>query len=86
MNWDQIEGNWKQMKGLVAKRWGRLTDDDLEIAKGNRQLLEGRVQERYGIAKEAVEKELDEFLHSTGDSEVATQGGPITTETLKQGM
>jgi uncharacterized protein YjbJ (UPF0337 family) len=85
MNWDQVEGNWKQMKGLVAKKWGKLTEDDLAVAKGNRQLLEGRIQERYGIAKEIAEKELDEFLHAD-PAEVSKGGDPVTTETLKQGM
>ena len=52
MNWDQIKGNWKQFSGEARKQWGKLTDDDLTVAKGERDLLVGKVQERYGIAKE----------------------------------
>lgn len=89
MNWDQVEGNWKQLKGMLAQRWGKLTDDDLTIAKANRQNLEGRIQERYGIDKEVAEKQLDDFLReyeNPSTAEVAREGGPITTETLKIGM
>jgi uncharacterized protein YjbJ (UPF0337 family) len=89
MNWDQVEGNWKQMKGLLAQKWGKLTDDDFAIAKGNRQTLEGRIQERYGIAKEAAEKQLDDFLReheNPNSAEVAREADPVTTETLKIGM
>ncbi|RCS23476.1 CsbD family protein [Phyllobacterium salinisoli] len=61
MNWDQIKGQWKQMQGSVRKQWGKLTDDDLEQAKGSRDQLVGRIQERYGIAKEAAEREVDDW-------------------------
>lgn len=62
MNWDQIEGNWKQTKGAVKEKWGKLTDDDLTVAAGKKDALAGRLQERYGIAKEEAEKQLDDFL------------------------
>jgi uncharacterized protein YjbJ (UPF0337 family) len=62
MNKDTIEGNWKQMKGAVKARWGKLTDDDLTVASGNTEILRGRIQERYGIAREEAQKQLDEFL------------------------
>ena len=62
MNKDTIEGNWKQLKGSVQARWGKLTDDDLTVAAGNIEILRGRIQERYGIAKEEAQKQLDEFL------------------------
>ena len=61
MNWDQIEGKWTQMKGEVRRKWGKLTDDDLEIIGGSKDKLVGRIQERYGIAKEVAEKQLDEW-------------------------
>jgi uncharacterized protein YjbJ (UPF0337 family) len=64
MNWDQISGNWKQFKGSVKERWGKLTDDDLTVVAGKRDKLTGILQERYGYAKEQAEKELDEFSHS----------------------
>ena len=59
MNWGQVEGKWMQFKG--KDKWGKLTDDDLIRAGGRRDPLVGRLQERYGMAKERAEKELDEF-------------------------
>lgn len=61
MNWDQVAGNWKQFKGTVKKRWGKLTDQDLTTIEGNRDQLIGKLQERYGIAKEEAEAELERF-------------------------
>jgi uncharacterized protein YjbJ (UPF0337 family) len=62
MNWDRIEGKWKQYKGQVKEQWGKLTNDDLDTISGQRQQLVGRIQERYGIAKEDAEEEVDEFV------------------------
>jgi uncharacterized protein YjbJ (UPF0337 family) len=61
MNWDQIAGNWKQFTGKVKEKWGKLTDDDLAVIGGKRDQLAGKLQERYGYAKEEAERELDEF-------------------------
>jgi len=61
MNWDIIEGNWGQAKGKVKEQWGKLTDDDLTQISGKRDQLAGKLQERYGIAKDEVEKQLNEF-------------------------
>jgi uncharacterized protein YjbJ (UPF0337 family) len=58
MNWDRIEGNWKQLKGNAKQHWGKLTDDQLEVISGKRDLLAGKIQEAYGISKEEVEKQL----------------------------
>ena len=65
MNWDQFEGKWKQMKGSVKEQWGKLTDDDLDRISGQRDQLVGRIQERYGLAKEAAEKQADEWWSKT---------------------
>ena len=62
MNWDQLEGKWKQYKGEVREKWGKLTDDDLHVIAGRREQLIGRLQERYGIAKEVAAREADEFV------------------------
>jgi uncharacterized protein YjbJ (UPF0337 family) len=62
MNWDRIEGNWKQFKGSARQQWGRLTEDDLEVVGGKRERLAGRIQEAYGITREASEKQLAEWL------------------------
>ncbi len=61
MNWDQIEGNWKQFKGKAQAKWGKLTDDELDVIKGNRERLVGKVQELYGKAKDEAEREVSEF-------------------------
>ena len=70
MNWDQIEGKWKQSIGKVKEKWGKLTDDDLTAINGKKEQLVGKIQERYGIAKNAAEKQVDEFTRSytSGDS------------------
>jgi uncharacterized protein YjbJ (UPF0337 family) len=61
MNWDQVEGTWKQSKGKIRQKWGKLTDDDLELIAGKRDQLIGRLQVRYGIAKEEAERQADAF-------------------------
>jgi uncharacterized protein YjbJ (UPF0337 family) len=62
MNWDRIEGNWKQFTGKVKEKWGDLTDDDLTTINGRRDQLEGKIQERYGYSKDQVKKEVDDWL------------------------
>ncbi len=64
MNKDQIEGDWKQIKGEAKLRWGKLTDDDMTVIAGKREKLLGKIQERYGYAKAQAEKELGEFTDS----------------------
>lgn len=61
MNWDQVEGKWLQMKGHAKEKWGQLTDDDLDKAAGRRDQLAGKIQERYGVAKEEAERQLDDW-------------------------
>jgi uncharacterized protein YjbJ (UPF0337 family) len=61
MNWDQISENWKQVKGKVREKWGKLTDDDLTVIEGKRDQLIGKLQEKYGISKEEAEKQADEL-------------------------
>jgi len=68
MNWDTIEGKWKQAAGKIKEKWGKLTDDDLDVINGRRDQLVGKVQERYGLAKEAAEKQVDEFVRSYRDA------------------
>lgn len=62
MNWDRIEGNWKQFKGEIQSTWGQLTRDDIDVIAGNREKLIGKLQERYGRAREEAEREVDEWL------------------------
>ena len=64
MNWDQVAGQWKQMKGGVKEKFGKLTDDDLTQINGKRDQLVGKIQERYGIAKEEAQRRADEWLNA----------------------
>ncbi|ADJ62713.1 MULTISPECIES: CsbD family protein [Herbaspirillum] len=61
MNWDIVEGNWKQFKGKAKEQWGKLTDDDLDVIAGKRDQLVGRVQEAYGVSKDEAEKQIRDF-------------------------
>jgi uncharacterized protein YjbJ (UPF0337 family) len=98
MNWDLIEGNWKQATGALRKKWGKLTDDDLAIVKGNREMLAGKLQERYGVAIEEGRRKVAEFAeqfradvtangHQEKDpvDDVAIEGDPVDMKTLKIG-
>jgi uncharacterized protein YjbJ (UPF0337 family) len=62
MNSDQLNGNWQVLKGKIQKQWGKLTSDDLDVIEGNRKEIVGRVQARYGYAKERADREVDEWL------------------------
>lgn len=64
MNWTEIRGQWKQLMGDAKRRWGKLTDDDLAVAEGDRERLVGKIQERYGVAKEEAERQVDDWLSS----------------------
>jgi uncharacterized protein YjbJ (UPF0337 family) len=73
MNWDQIEGKWKQYAGEIKTKWGKLTDDDLTVIRGKRDQLAGKIQERYGIAKDQAESQIDEFTRSLKDSDTRNE-------------
>lgn len=62
MNEDRIKGQWKQLSGKVKARWGKLTDDDVKVEEGNAEYLAGKLQERYGLAKDAAKKEVNDFI------------------------
>ncbi|HLX86166.1 MAG TPA: CsbD family protein [Terriglobales bacterium] len=75
MNSDQLQGKWKQVKGSVKERWGKLTDDDIDVIDGRQDQLVGTIQERYGIAREVAEKQVKEWnaaLDRTVDNESDT--------------
>lgn len=69
MNWDQVEGQWKVLKGSVREQWGKLTDQDYESIGGKKDKFVGKLQERYGIAKEKAERELDDFISNMNDDQ-----------------
>src|SRR6185312_3477179 len=62
MDWNRIEGNWKQFKGAAKEKWGKLTDDDLNVIEGRREQLEGKLQQRYGFARDQIHKVLDDWF------------------------
>lgn len=67
MNWDTIEGNWKQIKGKFQTQWGKLTDQHWEQIKGKRNILSGKIQETYGISKDDAEKQISDFENRNKD-------------------
>ena len=68
MDWNRVEGNWKQLKGRAKQQWGKLTDDDLTASAGRRDELAGKVQERYGIGKDVARKQVDDWANSADDT------------------
>ncbi len=62
MNWDQIEGQWHQVKGSIKSQWGKLTDDDVQSIGGKKEKLLGILQQRYGVVKDEAEKQADTWL------------------------
>lgn len=73
MNWDRVEGNWKQMKGNVKEKWGKLTDDDINTLSGKKDQLVGKIQERYGIARDEAERQADEWAKASRDANEPVQ-------------
>jgi uncharacterized protein YjbJ (UPF0337 family) len=63
MDWNRIEGSWKELKGKAKETWGRLTDDDLDKIAGKREQLEGKIQQRYGVSKDLAQKDVDDWLN-----------------------
>lgn len=68
MNWDIVEGNWKQFKGKVKAQWGKLTDDHLDVISGKREHLAGSIQEAYGVSKDEAEAQIKKFEVLNTDS------------------
>jgi len=73
MNWDQVQGKWKQLRGSVKVRWAKLTDSDVELINGRREQLIGLLQERYGIAKEQAEKQVNDWAVSLREEPAGTR-------------
>ena len=68
MNWDQLRGTWSQLKGKAKEKWGRLTDNDLEVIRGKREQLLGKLRKLYGIAKAEAERQVTQFERSAGSA------------------
>lgn len=62
MDWDRVEGNWKQFTGKVQEQWGKLTDDEINQVNGKREQLEGLIQNRYGVAKDEARRQVDDWM------------------------
>jgi len=77
MNWDRIQGNWKQLTAKVKEQWGKLTDDDLDRIAGKRDQLAGQIQESYGITKDEAEKQIDSFADRYGDYDPASRDAGV---------
>jgi len=73
MNWDRVEGNWKQLKGKAREQWGKLADSDFEQIAGKKDQLIGRIQERYGISKDEAQKQADAWVKAQSIEERETQ-------------
>lgn len=73
MNWDQIEGKWKQYSGRFREKWGKLTEDDWQVIAGKKDQLVGRIQERYGIEREQAQREVDDFVRMMPGEDWGTQ-------------
>jgi len=83
MNWDQVEGKWKQFAGSAKERWGSLTDDDLQTLTGQKNQLVGKIQERYGIAKAVAIKQIDDWSRALKETHAnAPQPGEGRSSTL----
>jgi uncharacterized protein YjbJ (UPF0337 family) len=84
MNWDRVEGNWKQMKGKAREQWGKLTDSDWEQVAGKKDQLVGRIQERYGISKDEAQKQADEWARTQADVAESNVAHERNRETVKR--
>jgi uncharacterized protein YjbJ (UPF0337 family) len=62
MNWDRIQGEWKQLAASMKGRWAKLTDDDLKLVAAKKDALVGKIHERYGILRDEAEKQVDEWI------------------------
>jgi uncharacterized protein YjbJ (UPF0337 family) len=67
MNWDQLAGKWRQSKGKIRERWGKLTDDELDVVAGRREQFVGLLQEHYGVMRQVAEEQVHEFLEALGE-------------------
>jgi uncharacterized protein YjbJ (UPF0337 family) len=75
MNWDRIEGNWKQIAGKARVKWGKLTDSDWQVIGGRKDQLVGLLQERYGIAKDEADRQADAWAKALDEEDRAARTG-----------
>jgi uncharacterized protein YjbJ (UPF0337 family) len=76
VNWDRIQGGWTQVVGRAKERWGQLTDDDLDVVAGRREQLAGKIQERYGVAKDVAHQQIAEWQRKASDTWFSPPAAP----------
>ena len=79
MNWDQVEGKWKQLKGSAKMQFAKLTDNDLDYIAGKRESLVGKLQERYGFAKDEAQRKADEWIQAQAGYQAQTAEHDVHT-------
>ncbi len=72
MDWDRLQNMWTQMRGSLRHRWGRLTEDDLDVIAGHRDTFIGRVQERYSVDREEAQRRIEEWLRTLREEKILT--------------
>ncbi len=72
MDWNRLQDKWPQMRGQLRHRWGRLTEDDLDVIAGHRDVFIGRVEERYSIDREEAQRRIEEWLHTLQEEKILT--------------
>lgn len=77
MNWDRIQGNWKQFKGVVKEQWGELTDDELEVIAGHKDQLAGKLQEHYGLSREEAERQVSDWQQQQQFGDTLHEESPL---------
>ncbi len=85
MNWTTLQGNWNETKGKVKSKWGRLTDDDLMQVQGQKDRLVGVIQQKYGLARDKAEEQLEEFLSSAESSGFVNRAKENAQDVLDKG-
>jgi uncharacterized protein YjbJ (UPF0337 family) len=80
MNWDQVEGKWKQAKGAIKEKWGKLTDDDLDVIAGKKDMLIGKIQERYGITRDEAQRQVEDYRMPPASETDVTREANVTRE------
>jgi uncharacterized protein YjbJ (UPF0337 family) len=85
MNWDRVEGEWKQLTAHVKSKWAKLTDDDLKNAGAKKDALVGKIQERYGILRDEAERQVDEWIAKLPPREASGGAAPARTGDARSG-
>jgi uncharacterized protein YjbJ (UPF0337 family) len=72
MDWDRLQVKWPVMRAQLRHRWGRLTEDDLDVIAGHRETFIGRVEERYSVDREEAQRRIEEWMHTLREEKILT--------------